>query len=132
MSTGANLPTDLVQERLRTEPNIWLSTTRPDGRPHLTPVWFVWTLERLWVGTTPGAVKVRNLAANPAVALALESGNQPVVAEGTAVLHAGAASLPIAVVEAFRRKYDWALADEAGGVTMIEVTVTRWLHPGGT
>jgi PPOX class probable F420-dependent enzyme len=131
MSPGTNPPGDADHERLRTEPNIWMATSRPDGRPHLTPVWFVWALDRFWVGTAPGAVKVRNLTANPAVALALESGNRPIVAEGTATIHAGPATVPIAVVEAFRRKYDWALADEAGGLTVVEVAVTRWLHPGG-
>ena len=29
-------------QRLETEAIIWLATVRSDGRPHLTPIWFVW------------------------------------------------------------------------------------------
>ena len=28
-----------IDQRLRDEPIIWLSSVRPDGRPHLVPVW---------------------------------------------------------------------------------------------
>ena len=31
---------DAAAQRLATEPILWLATTRPDGRPHLVPVWF--------------------------------------------------------------------------------------------
>ncbi|WP_262286823.1 pyridoxamine 5'-phosphate oxidase family protein [Micromonospora sp. MA102] len=34
-------PTD-VEIRLPRESNAWLCTLRPDGSPHLTPVWFVY------------------------------------------------------------------------------------------
>jgi hypothetical protein len=29
-----------IDVRLRSEPIIWLATTRPDGGPHNIPVWF--------------------------------------------------------------------------------------------
>ena len=42
--------------------NYWVSTTRPDGRPHVMPVWGVWIEEILFrdgpavaQGTEPGA-----------------------------------------------------------------------------
>jgi hypothetical protein len=31
-----------IDARLRHEPIIWLSSVRPDGRPHLVPIWFLW------------------------------------------------------------------------------------------
>src|SRR5256885_2571611 len=34
-----------IDARLRHEPIIWLSSVRPDGRPHLVPVWFLWRSE---------------------------------------------------------------------------------------
>jgi PPOX class probable F420-dependent enzyme len=108
-----------------------MATARPGGRPHLTPVWFVWVLDRFWVGTSPDAVKTANLRADPRVSVALEDGNRPLVAEGEARLHDALASLPLAVVDAFSRKYDWTLADEAGGLVVIEMTATKWLRPGG-
>lgn len=35
------IPWSRVVERLEREWNFWLSTTRPDGRPHVTPLWGV-------------------------------------------------------------------------------------------
>jgi F420H(2)-dependent biliverdin reductase len=70
-------------ERFITEPNVWLGTTRADGRPHLVPIWFVWVHRRVWIATDARSVKVRNIAANPFATFALEDGNRPVVIEIT-------------------------------------------------
>lgn len=43
----------------------WLSTVRPDGRPHVTPVAAVWIDEALVYGTGPTERKADNLASNP-------------------------------------------------------------------
>jgi PPOX class probable F420-dependent enzyme len=56
---------------LRREPVVWLSSVRPDGLPHLVPIWFSWDGERLFIASKPNAVKVRNLQAKPTVMLAL-------------------------------------------------------------
>ena len=70
-------------DRLHAERNIWLATVRPDGCPHVAPVWFVYVDERIWVGTGLDSVRVRNLRSNPAASATLEDGDSPVVAEGT-------------------------------------------------
>ncbi len=56
---------------LEREPVVWLSTVRPDGGPHLVPIWFCWDGEAVLVFSKPDAQKVRNLRANPSVMLAL-------------------------------------------------------------
>lgn len=56
---------------LSTEPVIWLSTVRPDGGPHLVPIWFSWDGSDILVASKPGAQKVRNIRSNPTVMLAL-------------------------------------------------------------
>lgn len=56
---------------LEREPIVWLSTVRPDGSPHLVPIWFSWDGEALLIFSKPGAQKVRNLRARPSVMLAL-------------------------------------------------------------
>ncbi len=43
----------------------WLSTVRPDGRPHTTPLIAVWLDGALHFATGPAERKARNLAANP-------------------------------------------------------------------
>jgi PPOX class probable F420-dependent enzyme len=60
-----------VRRFLETEPVIWLSTTRADGAPHLVPTWFVWDGAAIVIVSKPGAVKVRNLRADPRAMLAL-------------------------------------------------------------
>jgi PPOX class probable F420-dependent enzyme len=56
---------------LEREPIVWLSTVRPDGSPHLVPIWFSWDGEALLIFSKPGAQKVRNLRVRPSVMLAL-------------------------------------------------------------
>jgi general stress protein 26 len=42
----------------------WLSTVRPDGRPHVTPLLGVWLEEALYFCTGPNERKAKNLHAN--------------------------------------------------------------------
>ena len=60
-----------IDRLLRDEPVVWLSSVRPDGRPHLVPIWFSWDGRELLIASKPGAQKVRNVRANPVVMLAL-------------------------------------------------------------
>src|SRR5262249_36666899 len=78
-----------IDRRLRTEPVIWLTSTRPDGRPHIVPVWFLWDGSTMLIFSLPSTQKVRNPRHNPAVMLALESarqGNEIILLEGHATL----------------------------------------------
>jgi hypothetical protein len=124
---------DMSVERLRQERNVWMATVRPDGRPHLAPVWFVYVDDRLWIGTGLDSVRVRNLLANHAASLSLESGNEPLVAEGTVVVHEN--ERPPAVVAAFREKYEWditvELDDDLGRLALLEFRPHRWLFRAG-
>ncbi len=43
----------------------WLSTVRPDGRPHVTPLISVWLDDALYFCTGPAERKAKNLAQNP-------------------------------------------------------------------
>lgn len=113
-------------ERLSTEPNIWLALVRADGRPHLTPIWFVWVDDHLWMCTQRAAVKARILRARPLVSFALEDGNAPITGEGLGDL-VSLASTPEQVRAAFMTKFDWDIGDDDNVV--IKVTVTRWLSP---
>ena len=78
-----------IDRRLRAEPIIWLSSVRPDGRPHLVPVWFLWDGAAILIFSKPAAQKVRNLRHSPQVMLALDSadeGEDVVLLEGRAEL----------------------------------------------
>lgn len=60
-----------IDRMLRGEPVVWLSSVRPDGRPHLVPIWFSWDGEAILIASKPHARKVVNLRHNPIVMLAL-------------------------------------------------------------
>jgi F420H(2)-dependent biliverdin reductase len=118
-------PPATTAARLESEQNIWLATVRPSGRPHLVPLWFVWADGCIYLCVSSASVKVRNLTANPAVALALESGGAPVVVEGRASL--AAAPWPDAAVQGFQRKYNWTITTDAEYDALIVIAPQRWL-----
>jgi PPOX class probable F420-dependent enzyme len=60
-----------VDALLDRETVVWLSTVRPDGRPHLIPIWFWWDGTAVLFASKPGACKVANLRANADCMLAI-------------------------------------------------------------
>ena len=79
------LPFTYGEERLKKSRNYWICTTRPDGRPHSIPVWGFWLDGALYFGTARSTRKACNLAHNPAISVHLESGDDVLILEGTAV-----------------------------------------------
>ena len=118
-----------LEKRLCTERNVWLATVRRDGSPHLTPIWFVWVDERMWVCTTSRAVKTRNVRIDPRVMVSLESGDDPVVGEGTVFVMPP--PYPQKVIDAFSDKFQWNVIDpldpDGPFDALWEITITRWL-----
>jgi len=117
-----------AEARLETERNIWVASVRPDGRPHLAPVWFAWHAGKLYVCTEPGSVKARNISQNRRVVLALEDGTHPVICAGIAAPVPTPWPAEMAKVAAvFRNKYDWDISSEEQYTQLLEVTPTKWL-----
>jgi hypothetical protein len=79
------LPFTHAAERLTKSRNYWICTSRPDGRPHSIPVWGFWIDGAFYFGTGRASRKARNLAHNGAVSIHLDSGDDVVILEGTAV-----------------------------------------------
>jgi general stress protein 26 len=65
-SPGAN-PIDWAEGRRHIEDAevFWLSTVRPDGRPHVTPLLAVWRDDAMYFCTGPAERKAQNLKQNP-------------------------------------------------------------------
>jgi general stress protein 26 len=67
----------------------WISTVRPDGRPHVTPLLTVWESGALHFTTGPEERKCRNVVGNPQVVLTTGTntlhGGLDLVVEGVAV-----------------------------------------------
>jgi PPOX class probable F420-dependent enzyme len=125
-----------INERLRSEPIIWLGTTRPDGRPHLVPVWFLWENPTILIFSQPDNQKIRNLRNNSSVTLALnaiDQGDDVVMIEGRAEL-VDDPTLK-ATAAAYAQKYD-ALLKRMGSTAeematsysqAIRITPTRFI-----
>lgn len=101
------LPWSHAAQRLADAHNYWIATTRPDGRPHVTPVWGVWLDDALFFDGSPETRRGRNIAANPAVVAHLESGSDVVIVEGEATELVGAPlALRARLAAAYTEKYE--------------------------
>lgn len=132
-------PTEWAQalERFVAAELYWLSTVRPDGRLHVTPLIAVWSNGAAYFCTGPQEQKARNVARSPHCVLmtgcnALGDGLD-VVLEGDAVRVTDEARLQ-RLADLWVEKYggDWrfevrdgAFAHEAGGALVFEVAPAR-------
>jgi Pyridoxamine 5'-phosphate oxidase len=104
-----------AESQLRAAPKIWLSTVRPDGRPHSMPVLVAWADGQPCIATRPGSRKAKNLSANPACVLTVGGADLDLVVEGIA----DRVNDPLAndrAAAAFLDKYGWNLSVREGGV----------------
>ena len=115
-----------ARDRLEKAELYWLSTVRPDGRPHVTPLIAVWLEGSLFFCTGREERKAKNLADNTHCILttgcdALNQGLDLVV-EGEAARVNAAEKLQL-VADAYLSKYgkDW----------LFEVDDVELLHRGG-
>lgn len=106
--TAGLLPWERVEAQLVAAKNYWVATTRPDGRPHVAPVWGLWLDGVFLFSTDPASRKGKNLAARPDIAVNLESGDDVVIIEGVAEVIRDA-ELLARFVTAYKAKYDVAL-----------------------
>ncbi len=100
------LPWRRVSEKMQSAHIYWVATTCPDGRPHATPVWGVWLDETFYFSNGRDTRTGHNLAANPAIAVHLESGEDAVILEGVAQ-EVTEPSLIARVNGIYRPKYQW-------------------------
>ncbi|MBS1881341.1 MAG: pyridoxamine 5'-phosphate oxidase family protein [Actinobacteria bacterium] len=100
----------------------WISTVRPDGRPHATPLIAVWVNAAIWFSTGVEEQKAKNLAENPSCLLMtgrsdLAAGALDVMLEGDAERVTVDAELkPIAAAFAAKygtRTWDYTVKDGA-------------------
>ena len=134
-SSSDATPTPWAEARLQLEQAelFWLSTVRPDGRPHVTPLITVWLDDVLYFCTGPDERKAKNLAMNPSCILTTGCNTLgeglDVVLEGDAVTvrHEGQLQR---VADAYVAKYgsDWTFTvrdgvfhHEGGSALVFEV-----------
>jgi len=78
-----------IDQRLRENIIVWLTSVRPDGRPHAVAVWFLWDGNSFLIFSRPKNQKLYNIQHNPNVLLIVDdshNGSDPIVIEGKATL----------------------------------------------
>jgi len=71
-----------VAEQMTVAENYWLSSVRPDGRPHVVPRWGTFLDNKLYYDGSPETRHSKNIMKNQNVSLHLESGYKVVIMEG--------------------------------------------------
>jgi len=68
---------DTVRKFLQKPNFAVLATVGPNGRPQATPVWFLLEDDHIMINTSQGRIKLRNVQANPHVALTVTDRDNP-------------------------------------------------------
>ncbi len=112
-----------------------LATVRPDGRPHVAPVWFTLDEDDLIFMTMANTVKGKNLQANPQVAISVDEEKFPfafVLVEGAVELQSllPGELLPYATRIAARyvgdeRSESYGQRNATEGEILVRVPLTR-------
>jgi PPOX class probable F420-dependent enzyme len=100
-------PGSAPAERLASTHLAWLTTVRRDGQPQSSYVWFHHDGRDILVASQPGAVKLRNIRANPKVSFHLDGdtdGGKVLSIEGTAEVIDG--EPPPERIAGYLAKYD--------------------------
>jgi hypothetical protein len=108
----------------------WLTTVRPDGRPHVTPLIAVWLYAAMYFCTGQTERKARNLESNPNCVITTGCNvlrGLDLVLEGEAVQVSDEGKLQ-RVADLYASKYDWqytvrdgAFYGEGGKALVFEV-----------
>lgn len=110
-----------IEARLGRESTIWVATVRYDGRPHLTPVWFIWLDEKLYITIGRESQKYANLYGNQNIALSLPDTGNVIIIEGEA--HVAQSSAIDTLGDYFYHKYEWDFRyDDSADWQLIEIT----------
>ncbi len=128
-TTEGTLPWAHVRTRMAEARNYWIATTRPDGRPHVVPAWGAWLDDVFYFDAPPGTRRQRNLAANTAVVVHLESGDNVVILEGVAVpLTAPDPAHFMRIADVYDAKYPYRPQDAEGMYTLRLHTAFAWTN----
>lgn len=100
------LPWDWAVERLEKAHTYWIATTRPNGQPHVMPVWGAWLANAFYFSTGRESRKARNLAATPQCVICIEADQESVIVEGTVETTNDAAIIK-QFADAYLAKYQW-------------------------
>jgi hypothetical protein len=136
------LPWGWARERFERSHNYWLVTVRPDGVPHVMPVWGVWLDGAWYFSTSSTSLKSRNLASNSKCVVCNDDAQEAVIMEGVAQ-RLNDADIAKQAFADYQSKYGWELDPKRGPVWKVTPRVvfampekqfpegvTKWVFEG--
>jgi len=115
-----------VQARMAAAMHYWVSTVDAGGHPHSTPVDGLWLDDRLYFGGNTTTRRYRNLTANPAVCVHLESALDVVILQGEAhELKSPDRELTLRLAAASKTKYGYSPGPDAYSQPGVHVFEAR-------
>jgi len=103
------LPWKWAEQRLAKSHNYWITTVRPDGRPHTMVVWGLWLGNVFYFSTGRDSQKSRNLRTNPNCVVCNERAQEAVIVEGEA-REVSEAALRQRFFRLYERKYKFDMS----------------------
>ncbi len=132
------LPWKWAKDRLAKSRQYWIATTRPEGSPHVMPVWGLWLPDAFYFSTGKNSRKARNLAANPHCVICSDNSAEAVIVEGVAEIINPQKLKP--VFAAYKKKYKMDVSSMGEPVYRVQPhvafgllekkfasTATRWI-----
>ena len=102
--TRGFIPWSKMDHSLRAFRSIWISTTRPDGRPHAVPVWYIWDGRNIYFISGRNLQKAKNLAHQAWIVVHAGDGDDVILLEGRAEIVTKREEME-RIDEAYRAKY---------------------------
>jgi general stress protein 26 len=99
-----HIPWSKIDHWLKAFRSIWLSTTRPDGRPHAVPVWYIWDERSIYFISGRNLQKSKNLALQPWIVVHAGDGDDVIILEGSVTIVKDQPELD-RIDAAYREKY---------------------------
>jgi nitroimidazol reductase NimA-like FMN-containing flavoprotein (pyridoxamine 5'-phosphate oxidase superfamily) len=92
---------------LRDATILWVATSRPDGDPHLIPIWGAWADGAAYIEGGDETRWAKNLAGGSAVHVGVDGDGLQVMVRGTAAKHDVDAATQRAIADVYTAKYPY-------------------------
>ncbi len=105
------LPWKWARKKFSEARNYWVGTTRPNGSPHMMPIWGVMMDDVFYFSTEQNSQKARNLQSNPkcVVSIGRQDNEEAIIVEGVAE-KVTEKTLLTRFKEAYQAKYKWDMS----------------------
>ena len=118
-SSEGTLPWPWALERLTRSHNYLLTTVRPDGTPHVMPVWGIWLNGAWYFSASETSRKSRNLEHNANCVVCNDNLEEAVILEGSAQ-RLKDDEIPKQAFVDYKAKYGWELDPKRGPVWKVK------------